>query len=221
MEETIKVEETVEDEMYDDGETDEEYIRRYLEEKKEEEKKEKHYIQKFMEKNGDLNIETLNILLTYDCCIYGGYIRDIFDDKIPNDIDCVIFAKLFPKCKKDLKKIGYDIVLNKDDSIVKFSSTKKLIPIDMCIEREYLQGEAILAPLAIPDFDVNLLCVCGGKVFNWAAIQEDDEDDKDKNISVEQILSNIKNKKTKKLFTHGMEDRIKKMQNKGYEIINL
>ena len=177
-----------------------------------ENKQSKNFINLFWDKNRDQNIKTLEVLLVKNnCCIYGGYIRDIFNDKIPLDIDCVIFSEDFEKCKKNLIYIGYDKYIEKEDQgVVCFKSTKNLIPIDICIENVYKKTEVTLSPMCDPDFNVNLLCLYNNRIFNWA---EDDD-----SFSVEDIIRDITSMKAKKLFAFGMDDRILKIQNKGFKI---
>ena len=98
-----------------------------------------------------------------------------------------------------------------DQGVVCFKSTKNLIPIDICIENVYKKTEVTLSPLCDPDFNVNLLCLYNNRIFNWA---EDDDD----SFSVEDIIRDITSMKAKKLFAFGMDDRILKIQNKGFKI---
>lgn len=154
--------------------------------------------------------DIIDIILSNNGMIYGGYLRDCCDLSIANkinrsnDINIAVHISNKEIILKEINKIYttsiHNINYNNYIFIERGRRTLNLKFIN--------SNEENLHPN--PDFDVNLLCYCRKyKLRSWM-----------NSASIRYIIININNKKCKQLSTdEDIGDRKYIMQNKGYEII--
>jgi hypothetical protein len=138
--------------------------------------------------------------------VYGGYIRDIINNEIPNDIDAVILENVENKIIQELEHDGY--FKHKIDNYLYRFTKNNCKSIDLSVEREYTMEGIVLSPLSAPDFDVNLLAFDGNKIYNWTGWD-----------NVNEIIKNIRSRHCRILNPDLNKERIEKMKQRGWTIL--
>lgn len=153
--------------------------------------------------------EAIDVILSNNGCIFGGYLRDTFRGVIPNDIDAVVSDMYKDKFQNDMVALQYIPKFDQDNETWVYS---KMGHRDVeIIYSEDDPDEVILGPAAAPDFDCNLLSYCRKDgLTSWTGEGK-----------VENILENILKKECVQItpdIEMGGDERKRKILSKGFTI---
>jgi len=150
--------------------------------------------------------------LIFKCrgAVYGGYLRDIISKTVPKDIDIVVSETYKSEFETGMATLGYEMSYNDANETDVYTKAGALD-----IEVYYLPDEPddiSMGPVADPDFSVNLLSYVDGRLHVWIG-------EGFKDLSLVDVIEDIILKETTQLSPNASEERIQKIQDKGYKII--
>ena len=149
----------------------------------------------------------VDIIFKYDGCIFGGFLRDFIQDKIPNDMDivkpCHDIAK-FQQWIDEITSLGYTFFEN--DLEEQIYSGRGLITLHVIEDDDPIENTR-LSPCCDPDYDVNFLAIDKKGIFNWVDLSD-----------VMPIIMSIQRNETKPYQPDFV--RQEKMKQKGFKILD-
>lgn len=139
--------------------------------------------------------------------IFGGYLRDIYANVTPTDIDAVIFVQFQDSFENDLLNLGYSITFD-EDTLNYVAEKNGERTLEFYYNKDDQPGpNFLLGPESAPDFDINLLTYNGELLYNWM----------EPDAGVDVIINHIESRKAHNI--EASRERIQKIRSKGYTII--
>ena len=146
------------------------------------------------------------VIIAHQGIVYGGYIRDMIAKVEPTDIDVIIYLKNEVKFEKKMKEMGYTVALCAEhETSVYTKEGKKPVEVSFVLYDPIL----ILVPPIWPDYDVNTLMWNGSKILSWT----------NPYLDIGEIKEHIANRGMLPMDDDVPENRLYKMLDKGYEIL--
>ena len=155
--------------------------------------------------------KVVKIVLGLGGFVFGGYVRDLIANETPRDIDCHISTFKIMEFLRQLVEDFDEVTIVKMEKYGEEYYTNDFLRLIVSDGDNKIQVDVTGAPLASPDFDVNMLKMDYAGISLMASMLFREP------LSVESILSNISRRRAVPLPTVTRR-RIRKMEQKGWSV---